>query len=415
MPTEVILPRVDMDMTAGKISKWHVKDGDLVKRGAVIFEIETDKAAMEIESPGEGVIRMLASAGDAAVPVGSVVALIYGAGEAPVSAPRALKSQTPPRIDMPLLTSKPSAETALASALPGGRRATPLARRLARANAIALEGIIGSGPRGRIVAVDVRRVLERGPAAAHTPEADHAVAKAYAPDSVTLIPHDGMRRATARRLLEAKQTIPHFYLAITCDLDNLLAAREQINAGAPRRSGKTPLWRISVNDFLIKALALALERVPEANATWTDGAMLRHHASDIAVAVPVDGGSLTPVIRAAEKKSLSQISAEMKDLAHRAREKKLIASEFQGGTSAISDLGMYGIEQFTAVINPPQASILAVGAAVKRPAVAEGAVTIRTSMSCTLSCDHRVIDGALAAELLGVFRSFVETPALMLA
>jgi pyruvate dehydrogenase E2 component (dihydrolipoamide acetyltransferase) len=403
MPVEVILPRVDMDMTAGRISKWHVKDGDSVTKGAVIFEIETDKAAMEVESPGEGVIRTIAPAEGESIPVGSVVAFIYRKGEAVTGAPVATKSDRPVVHQETVRPLTPIARSVIAET--GDLRASPLARKLARTNGMALEGIIGSGPRGRIVAEDVRRLIESRPKA--EPSApDDALLSLYEAGSFTVVPHDGMRRTIARRLLQAKQTIPHFYLTVTCGIDNLLAVRDELNAGAVK---------ISVNDFLIKALALALERVPAANATWTEGGLLRHRSSDVGVAVAVEGGLFTPVIRKAETKSLSQISVEMKDLALRAREKKLLPSEYQVGTTAISNLGMFGVEQFAAIINPPHASILAVGTGTSRPVAVDGAAVVRTQMTCTLSCDHRVIDGALGAELLEAFRTLVENPVLMLA
>jgi pyruvate dehydrogenase E2 component (dihydrolipoamide acetyltransferase) len=415
MPVEVILPRVDMDMTAGRITRWHVKDGDSVTKGAVIFEIETDKAAMEVESPGEGVIRRLAPAEAENIPVGSVVAFIYREGEAATAAPAAMRLG-PPHAGEVTASLQPVIESAFSPVSAGeGIRATPLARKLARANGVALAETVGSGPRGRIVAEDIRRLGARGVPSELLREHDNVVLSLYAPGSFELVPHEGMRRTIARRLIEAKQTIPHFYLTVTCGLDNLLAVRKQLNAHAPHDERANPRWKISVNHLLIKALALALQRVPAANATWTEGGILNHRSSDVGVAVAVEGGFFTPVIRKAEAKSLSQISAEMKDLAHRARAKKLLPSEYQGGTTALSNLGMFGVEQFAAIIIPPHASILAVGAAVMRPAVIDGMTTVRTQMTCTLSCDHRAIDGALGAELLDAFRVFVETPALMLA
>jgi pyruvate dehydrogenase E2 component (dihydrolipoyllysine-residue acetyltransferase) len=416
MPIEVILPRVDMDMTAGRITKWHVEDGERIRKGAVVFEIETDKAAMEVESPGDGVIQRMAPAGEAAIPVGSVVAFIYGEGEAP-TAPAIPVSKAPlhAKGGAIALQKVPAAQAPAPVSVSHGVRATPLARRLARENGLVLDQITGSGPRGRIVAADIRPPVQLSKP--HTPlrPRDDGVLGLYEPGSFELVPHDGMRRTIARRLVEAKHAIPHFYLTITCDLDNLLSVRKRLNAHAPRDTSAKPVWKISVNDLLIKALGLALQRVPEANASWSENAILRHQESDIGVAVAVDGGLFMPVIRRVETKSLSEISNEMKDLAHRARAKRLPPSEYQGGTTAISNLGMFGIEQFSAIINPPQASILAVGAVAARPAIVDGAVAIRTHMTCTLSCDHRVIDGALGAQLLGAFRELVEAPELMLA
>ena len=422
MAVEVILPRVDMDMATGKISKWHVKDGDKVAKGALLFEIETDKAAMEIDSPAEGILRnvMVAEGGTAAV--GAPVAYIYAEGET-VTAPAIAAAPQTEALPPTTVTSAPAV---LAPAINGGiPRATPLARRLARQAGLAIGAIAGSGPRGRITAVDVRTAGEAKPApspAIVTPVATpvagsshEGARKLYAEGSYDAVPVDGMRRTIAARLTESKQTVPHFYLSVTCTIDRLKAAREQLNASAPTGADGKPLWKLSINDFIIKAMALALQKVPAANVTWAGDAILRHRASDVGVAVAVDGGLFTPVIRAAEKKTLTAISAEMKDLAARARERRLSPGEYQGGSAAISNLGMYGIEQFTAIINPPQATILAVGAAVERFIPVKGQPVLATQMSCTLSCDHRAVDGAVGAELLQAFKGLIEEPLLMLA
>ncbi len=416
MPIEVILPRVDMDMATGKISKWYVTEGATVAKGAPIFEIETDKAAMEVESPGAGVIRNISASEGVDIPVGTPVAFIYGEGEAvdliqtPVPAKPAPAVQNIQAASVaPVIDATP----ALQSGLP---RATPLARRLARERGLQLTQVPGSGPRGRIQAEDVKnfrvvpppRQVEQRPAA---PE----VTSLYQPGSYDIEPISGMRRIIAERLVQSKQTVPHFYLSLTCDLGELLHIREKLNDKAPRNTDKQPVWKLSINDFVIKALALALQRVPNANVTWTEDGILKHRASDVGVAVAVEGGLFTPVIRAAETKSLSVISLEMKELAARARARRLTPSEYQGGTTAVSNLGMYGIEEFAAIINPPHATILAVGAGIERPAKYEGRIELRTQMTCTLSCDHRAVDGALGAELLAAFRTFIEEPALMLA
>ena len=401
MPIEVILPKVDMDMATGKIAKWHVKEGDAVKKGALLFEIETDKAAMEIDAPSDGVIRNITAIEGAVVPVGQAVALIYQDGET-VSAPVASKPSPPVRPIPP--APRPDAEqTAVlpAASASGHFPATPLARRLARQGEISLENIAGSGPRGRIAAIDVQGVLTK-PAVSQREGAE-------------LTPLDGMRRTIAQRLTLSKQTVPHFYLTASCDLTRLSEIREILNAQAPRDEQKLPIWKLSINDFIIKAMASALKQVPEANVTWADEGILKHHSCDVGVAVAVEGGLFTPVVRAAETKSLSQISKEMKDLATRARARKLLPSEYQGGTTTISNLGMYGIEQFTAIINPPHATILAVGAGIQRFVPVNGQPVLRTQMTCTLSCDHRAVDGALGAQLLAAFRTFIEEPALMLA
>jgi pyruvate dehydrogenase E2 component (dihydrolipoamide acetyltransferase) len=419
MAVEVILPRVDMDMVTGKISKWHVKDGERVAKGALLFEIETDKAAMEIDAPADGILHNIIVAEGGSAPVGSAVAYIYAEGET-VGAPAAASAAPKPEAMRPAATSP--APTLSAPGVNGeAPRATPLARRLARQAGLAITAIAGSGPRGRITAADVRAAGEAkpvpstpSPAPAPSPTAE-AVRKLYAEGSYDVIPVDGMRRTIAARLTESKQTVPHFYLSVTCTLDRLKSAREQLNATAPKGADGNPLWKLSINDFIIKAMALALQKVPAANVTWAGDAILRHRASDIGVAVAVEGGLFTPVIRNAEKKTLTAISAEMKELAARARDRKLAPGDYQGGSAAISNLGMYGIEQFTAIINPPQATMLAVGAAVERFIPLKGQPVLATQMACTLSCDHRAVDGAVGAQLLQAFQGLIEEPLLMLA
>ena len=404
MPVEVILPKVDMDMATGKIAKWHVKEGDAVKKGGLLFEIETDKAAMEIDAPSDGIIRNITAVEGAVVPVGTTVALIYQDGES-ASAPDSSELLPPVKPITP--APRPDAEqtAVLPAASASGRfTATPLARRLAKQGGITLENIAGSGPRGRIAAIDVQGVL-----------AKPVVPQRVEPGSFEIIPLDAMRCTIAQRLTLSKQTIPHFYLTVNCDLTRLSQIREILNAQAPRDAQKLPVWKLSINDFIIKAMASALKQVPDANVTWADEGIHRHHSCDVGVAVAVEGGLFTPVVRAAETKTLSQISKEMKDLATRARARKLVPSEYQGGTTTISNLGMYGIEQFTAIINPPHATILAVGAGIQRFVPVNGLPVLRTQMTCTLSCDHRAVDGALGAQLLAAYRTFIEEPALMLA
>ena len=423
MATEVILPKVDMDMSTGTIAVWHVKDGDTVKKGQPLFDIETDKAAMEIESPAEGVIRIGNVPVKAVVPIGTVVALVYGASEEAkpftggVAAPAAA---APAVVDVAKPAAAQPAAAAPATDANGKVRATPLARRLAKQQGIALAALSGSGPRGRIVSADIataKAVPAKAPGAtalAAGMDGD-AVRALYPPGSFSVTPLDGMRRTIAQRLVQSKQTVPHFYLTATCTLDELLAVRERLNAHAPKTADKTPAWKLSVNDFVIKALALALQRVPAANVTFTDEGILQHQVSDVGVAVSVDGGLFTPVVRAAETKSLSQISIEMKTLAAKARSRQLKPADYQGGTTAVSNLGMFGVEQFNAIINPPHATILAVGAGVETFVPVNRQPVLKTQMKVTLSCDHRAVDGAVGAELLKAFRAFVEEPALMMA
>jgi pyruvate dehydrogenase E2 component (dihydrolipoamide acetyltransferase) len=412
MAVEVILPRVDMDMATGKISKWHHKDGDKVAKGAALFEIETDKAAMEIDAPADGILRNIVVTEGGSAAVGSAVAWIYAEGEAVTAPAPAVPVAAAPAAAA--ATSTAPAATAIAPALNGETpRATPLARRLARQAGLAIAAISGTGPRGRITAADVRSASETRPSAPAI-SAD-AVQKLYAPGSFDVIPVDGMRRTIAARLTESKQTVPHFYLSVICTLDTLLATRERLNASAPKGADGKPIWKLSINDFIIKAMGVALQKVPAANVTWAGDAILQHRASDVGVAVAVEGGLFTPVLRGVEGKTLTTISAEIKDLAAKARARKLVPAEYQGGTSAISNLGMYGIEQFTAIINPPQATILAVGAAVERFVPVNGQPVLASQMVCTLSCDHRAVDGAVGAELLQAFRQLIEEPLLMLA
>jgi pyruvate dehydrogenase E2 component (dihydrolipoamide acetyltransferase) len=421
MPVEVILPKVDMDMSTGTISVWHVKDGETVKKGQPLFDIETDKAAMEIESPGDGVIRIGDAPVRAVVPIGTVVAMIFGAGEQSKAFAAPPPAAVSPQSDVLAKADSPaSAPVGGHAVVDGGKlRATPLARRLARQAGVTLDSISGSGPRGRIVAADVGAAKPAAVAAAPAPAViqglDSAAVKAlYQPGSYDVKPLDGMRRTIAQRLTHAKQTVPHFYLSASCVIDELLAVRERLNANAPRSSEKTPAWKLSVNDFVIKALALGLQKVPAANVTYTDDGILRHRGSDVGVAVSVDGGLFTPIIRGAELKPLSAISLEMKELAAKARARKLQPAEYSGGTTAVSNLGMFGVEQFNAIINPPQATILAVGAGIETFVPVNKLPVLKTVMNVTLSCDHRAVDGAVGAELLAAFKALIEDPAMML-
>jgi pyruvate dehydrogenase E2 component (dihydrolipoamide acetyltransferase) len=440
MPTNILMPALSPTMEKGKLAKWLKQEGDNVKSGDILAEIETDKATMEVEAVDEGVVgKILIAEGTDDVAVNTPIAVLLGEGES------ASDIKTPPAAPKPAPAPQPKPETAKAEAAPppkteapkqaasaaksnghaGGRIfASPLARRIAKEKGIELAALQGSGPHGRVVLKDVETAkpgakapaaAAPGAAALAAPMADDAIAKLYEPGSYEVVPHDGMRKIIAQRLLQAKQTIPHFYLSISCDLENLLSVRERLNAHAPRDKDKNPAWKLSVNDFIIKALAMALQRVPDANATWTEGGMLKHKHSDVGVAVAIEGGLFTPIIRKAETKTLSAISLEMKDLAGRARKRRLSPQEYQGGTTAVSNLGMFGIENFSAVINPPHATILAVGAGEKKAVVVGDKIEIRTQMACTLSVDHRAVDGALGAQLLQAFKALIEEPALMMA
>ena len=441
MPTEVILPKVDMDMATGQISRWFAEEGARVKKGDLLFEIETDKAAMEIDAPASGVLRDVTGKEGIDIPVGAPVAWIYADDEAYSGGAAAAPAVAAVAAPAEAVNSGAQAPAASEAGIPATRsegtgvRSTPLARRLAREAGLDLAAVAGTGPHGRVVKADIDAAIAGGtkaaPAAkapavapapavaapAAKPMSDDQVLKLFEEGSYELIPHDNMRKTIARRLVEAKSTIPHFYLTIDCELDALLALRSQINATAPMRKtdkGEVPAYKLSVNDMIIKAMAMALKAVPDANVSWTEGAMVRHKHADVGVAVSIPGGLITPIIRHADEKTLSVISNEMKDLASRARSRKLKPEEYQGGTTAVSNLGMFGIKDFAAVINPPHATILAVGAGEERAVVKSGEIKIATVMSVTLSTDHRAVDGALGAELIGAFKRLVENPMTLL-
>ena len=430
MPIDILMPALSPTMEKGNLSRWLKKEGDKIKPGDVLAEIETDKATMEVEAIDEGVLaKIVVPAGTADVPVNNVIGLIAGEGEdakSVASGPLPASEKTPDAA--PAVTAAVSAAPILLNGERGPRIfASPLARRIAKEAGLALAAITGTGPHGRIIERDVRAALARAAAAPRIQDmkapsaplpapapSDELIRQNYATGSFEEVPHDLMRKAIARRLIEASQTIPHFYLSVDCNLDALLALREDVNASAARDKDGKPAYKISVNDFIIKALALALMRVPDANVTWTEAAMLRHKHADVGVAVSIPGGLITPIIRSADVKSISAISNEMKDLAARARARKLKPVEYEGGSSSVSNLGMMGIRNFSAIINPPQASILAVGEGEQRVIVKDGAPSVATLMSVTLSTDHRAIDGALGAELLGAFKSLIERPVAML-
>jgi len=442
MPINILMPALSPTMEKGNLAKWLKKEGDKVKSGDVIAEIETDKATMEVEAVDEGTIaKIVVPEGTQDVPVNDVIAVLAGDGEdvkAAGSAAAAPKPAAPAPAaakPAPATVSAPAAAPASAGgAAPAPKAAaapqvnghdrifsSPLARRLAKDAGIELGRIAGTGPHGRIIARDVEDAKSgkglKAPAAAPAAApsmSDQQVRALFEDGSYEVVPHDGMRRTIAQRLTASIQTIPHFYLTMDCDIGKLVAAREEINAAAPKDKEKKPLYKLSVNDFVIKAMAIALQRIPNCNVSWTEGGMLKHRHSDIGVAVAMPGGLITPIIRKAETKTLSAISAEMKDYAARARARKLKPEEYQGGTTAVSNLGMYGINHFTAVINPPHATILAVGTSEERPVVRDGKIEIATMMSVTLSCDHRAIDGALGAELIGAFKMLIENPVMMM-
>jgi pyruvate dehydrogenase E2 component (dihydrolipoamide acetyltransferase) len=455
MSINITMPALSPTMEEGKLAKWHVKEGDTVSSGDVIAEIETDKATMEVEAVDEGKIgKIVVPEGTDNVKVNAVIALLLQDGEstADVKATAPTAVAPPPKAaEAPKAEAKapaapapavappappaesrniPKAEAAgKANGVAGRVFASPLARRLAKDAGIDVGAVAGSGPHGRVVKSDVDAVKAgkaslKAPAAL-SPSSGGAVAPAagmtkqqvmalYPEGSYEIVPNDGMRKVVAARLTESKQTVPHFYLTLDCKIDALLKAREEINAAAPLKDGK-PAYKLSVNDFIMKAWAHALQKVPTANATWAVDSVLYHKHSDVAVAVAVPGGLFTPVVKAVETKSLRQISEEVKDFAGRARSRKLLPQEYQGGTTSVSNLGMYGIREFAAVINPPHGTILAVGVGEERVYADKGQVKIANFMTVTLSCDHRAVDGALGAELLAAFKGLIENPVMMLA
>jgi pyruvate dehydrogenase E2 component (dihydrolipoamide acetyltransferase) len=393
---DVLMPQLGETVTEGKITVWFKSLGDSIAPGDNLFEIETDKVSMEVPATTAGILREIRVQQGEIAPVNAVVAVIADSRSAAL--PEAVKVDKP-RIE-PFREVRTPEHTFKPARLANGVKISPLARRLASESGIDLSNVKGSGPHGRIHAKDVTAAMATGP----VPEpASNPIRTLYKDVPFEELPLDAMRRTISRRLVEAKRLIPHFYLSADVDLDRLLALREGANLVLPAK--------ISINDFIIKAFALALQRVPSANAVWAEDSILRFKHSDIGVAVAIDGGLFTPVIRKAETKPLSTISAEMKDLAGRARERRLLPHEYQGGSASISNLGMHGVREFAAIINPPQSSILAVGAAQRRPVErADGGVRFATQMTVTLSCDHRVVDGALGARLLAAFKAVIESP-----
>ncbi len=443
MPINITMPALSPTMEEGNLSKWLVKEGDKIAPGDVIAEIETDKATMEVEAVDEGTIaKIVVPAGSEGVKVNALIAILAEEGEdaaaaakGAASAPKAEgKAETPKEepkpAAAPVAAPAPAKAEQPAAANKGDRVfASPLARRIAKESGVDITAVKGTGPHGRVVQRDVEAALASGGVKAAAPKAeavspaapkpmsDDAVLKLFEEGTYEIVPHDGMRKTIARRLVESKQTVPHFYLTIDCELDALLALRSQINAAAPMiktEKGEVPAYKLSVNDLVIKAVALALRDIPEANVSWTEGGMVKHKRADVGVAVSIPGGLITPIVRQSESKTLSAISNEMKDLAKRARDRKLKPEEYQGGSTSVSNLGMFGVKDFAAIINPPHATIFAIGAGEQRAVVKNGEIKVATVMSVTLSTDHRAVDGALAAELAQAFRRHIENPMGML-
>jgi pyruvate dehydrogenase E2 component (dihydrolipoamide acetyltransferase) len=462
MPINILMPALSPTMEKGNLSKWLKKEGDAVKTGDVIAEIETDKATMEYEAVDDGVMaKIVVPEGTSDVPVNQLIAVLAAEGEdvkaaaaaAGKGAPTAKPAETPKAATPAPQSAAPSPQTKTPAApppppLPSAERSppkatsegvrtngggtnrifsSPLARRLAKEANIDIGRIEGSGPHGRVIARDVTTAKQggglRAPTGAPGPGAAGSIAPAmtdqqirglYEDGSYEIVPHDNMRRTIAQRLTASAQSTPVFYLTVDCDIGKLLDAREEINASAPKDKDGKAAYKLSVNDFVIKALALALQRVPDTNVSWTEAGMLKHKHSDVGVAVAMPNGLITPIIRNAETKSLSSISNAMKDFAQRARDRKLKTHEYQGGTTSVSNLGMYGIKDFTAVINPPQSTILAVGTGEERAVVRGGKIEAAHIMSVTIACDHRAIDGALGAVMISEFKSLIENPVMML-
>jgi pyruvate dehydrogenase E2 component (dihydrolipoamide acetyltransferase) len=455
MATNILMPALSPTMEEGKLAKWLVKEGDTVKSGTILAEIETDKATMEFEAVDEGKIgKILVPEGSEGVKVNAPIAILLEEGESADAAPAAAKpaqakqdipaamkdigdavkkEAAPAKAEAP----KAAAPAPAVAKTDGGRIfASPLAKRIAAQKGLDLSGIAGTGPRGRIVKSDVENAPGGGaahqttsgaarPAAAGAPASGGGAGVpgiAPLPDARLLypagsyeeIPHDNMRKAIAKRLTSAKTLIPHYYLTVDCNLDALMAVREKMNAAAPKGKDKVPAYKLSVNDFIMKASAMALMKHPAVNASWTDTAILRHKDADVGVAVALDFGLITPIIFKAQTKGLVQISNEVKELAGLAKEKKLKPNQYEGGGFSVSNLGMYGIKNFTSIINPPQSCIIAVGAGEERPVVKDGKVEISTVMTVTMSADHRVVDGGTGAKFLATLKQFIEEPASML-
>jgi len=427
MPIEILMPALSPTMEEGTLAKWHVKEGDTVAPGDVIAEIETDKATMEVEAVDDGTMgKILIGEGTEGVKVNELIAVLLEEGEdaSAAAATQAAKPEPAPKAAEPAAAPAPAArpapQTALAPApkANGRIKASPLAKRLAAQKGIDLSGLRGSGPGGRIVKADVEGAKPgAAPATARAPleaPAQTPAQMGLAPGTYDEVPLNNIRKTIAARLTTAKRDVPHYYLTIDCEIDKLLKARKDLNDTAPKGEGGKPAYKISVNDFVIKACALALRLSPGVNASWAGDKVLQHHHADIAMAVAIPDGLITPIIREADEKGLAEISKEAAVLAQKAKDRKLMPEDYQGGSFSVSNLGMFGIKNFTAVINPPHAAILAVGAGEPRPVVKNGALAVATVMTCTLSCDHRVVDGAMGAGFLSHFKRFIEDPVTML-
>ncbi|CAM1650961.1 MULTISPECIES: pyruvate dehydrogenase complex dihydrolipoamide acetyltransferase [Bartonella] len=463
MAIKITMPALSPTMEEGTLSKWDIKVGDKVSPGDTVAEIETDKATMEVDAADEGTLaKIVVPAGTQGVKVNALIGILAEDGESAEDAIKAIEDEEKKQASSSPAAAQPASPAAApqkadasapvaaatspnptpATAVPPASKApvtdkgnrifaSPLARRLAKQNGLQLELISGTGPHGRIIKRDIDAALANGtgkaapataqavetPASAGSSSSDEQVLKLFNTDEYEIVPHDGMRKTIAKRLVESKHTVPHFYVTIDCELDALLKLRAELNAAAPMvktSAGEKPAYKLSVNDMVIKATALALKAVPDANVSWLDSGMMRHKFVDVGVAVSIPNGLITPIIKHAEEKSLSTISNAMKDLAKRARERKLKPEEYQGGTTAVSNMGMYGVKDFCAIINPPHATIFAIGAGEQRAVVKNGALAIATVMSVTLSTDHRAVDGALAAELAQAFKKFIENPMSML-
>ncbi|KAB1086571.1 pyruvate dehydrogenase complex dihydrolipoamide acetyltransferase [Neorhizobium galegae] len=444
MPINITMPALSPTMEEGNLSKWLVKEGDKVKSGDVLAEIETDKATMEVESVDEGTVaKLVVAAGTEGVKVNALIAILAADGEdvsAAASsgggaspAPKAEAAPAPKASEPAPAVATPAPAAAPASSSGAKTFSSPLARRLAKEAGLDLSAVSGSGPHGRVVKADIEKAVASGgakaapaaaqqtagapaPAIAKGP-ADDTVLKLFPEGSYELLPHDGMRKTIASRLTESSQTVPSYFVSMDCELDALMKLRAEINKSSPMKKtdkGEVPAFKLSVNDFIIKAMALALRDVPMANASWTSTARVLHKHADVGVAVSIPDGLITPIVRKAETKTLSVISNEVKDLARRARDKKLKPEEYQGGTTSVSNLGMFGVSNFTSIVNLPQASIVSIGAGVEKPIVKNGEIKVGTVMTATFAFDHRVIDGALGAELASAFKRYIENPMAML-